>query len=97
MGLAPLHGAANRGSNDIISYLVSKGAKLDVKDNVGRTPMVWAGGVGRQEHAAEPKPATQALIKDLLTKQQQASEGPKPADGVSALAGEHKAAGRNRS
>src|SRR3982751_4987645 len=41
MGLAPLHGAANRGSNEIIKYLVSKGAKLDAKDKVGRTPLVW--------------------------------------------------------
>lgn len=72
MGLAPVHVAANRGSNDVIEYLVSKGAKLDAKDKVGRTPMVWAAGVFLATNAPEPKPATQALIKDLLAKQQQA-------------------------
>lgn len=96
MGVAPLHGAANRGSNEIISYLVSKGAKLEAKDKVGRTPLVWAGGVFLATNAPEPKPATEALIKDLLTKQQ-ASAAPKAADRVSALTGAHKAAGRNRS
>lgn len=99
MGLAPLHGAANRGSNDIISYLVSKGAKLDAKDSIGRTPLVWAGGVFLATNAPEPKPTTQALIKDLLTKQQQQASGAQPsaANRMSALAGEHKAAGRKRS
>jgi ankyrin repeat protein len=85
MGLAPLHGAANRGSNDIIGYLVSKGARLDAKDKVGRTPLVWAGGVFLATNAPEPKPLTEALIKDLLNKHQQAA-GDRPA-----------AAGRNRS
>lgn len=75
MGLTPLHGAANRGSNEIISYLVSKGAKLDAKDKVGRTPLVWAGGVFLATNAPEPKPATEALIKTLLAKQQEASSG----------------------
>ena len=28
MGLTALHGAANRGSDDIIQFLVDKGAKL---------------------------------------------------------------------
>jgi ankyrin repeat protein len=45
MGLTALHGAANRGSNDIIKFLVEKGAKLDAKDKEGRTPLNWAEGV----------------------------------------------------
>ncbi|HEY4031212.1 MAG TPA: ankyrin repeat domain-containing protein [Caulobacteraceae bacterium] len=68
MGLAPLHGAANRGSNDVIEYLVSKGARLEAKDKVGRTPLVWAGGVFLATNAPEPRPATEALIKDLLAR-----------------------------
>ena len=35
MGLTALHGAANRGSDDIIRFLVEKGARLDVKDKEG--------------------------------------------------------------
>ena len=35
MGLTAVHGAANRGSDDIIQFLVQKGAKLDVKDKEG--------------------------------------------------------------
>ena len=37
MGLTALMGAANRGSDDIIKFLVEKGAKLDLKDKEGRT------------------------------------------------------------
>jgi ankyrin repeat protein len=69
MGLTAIHGAANRGSDDIIAYLASKGAKLDAKDKVGRTPLVWAGGVFLATNAAEPKPSTQQLIQTLLAKQ----------------------------
>ena len=39
MGLQAIHGAANRGSDDIIRFLVDKGARLDVADKQGRTPL----------------------------------------------------------
>src|SRR4030095_4068211 len=39
MGLTAAMGAANRGSDAIIEFLVSKGARLDVKDKVGRTAL----------------------------------------------------------
>ncbi len=45
MGITAVIGAANRGSDDLIEFLVQKGAKLDVKDKEGRTPLVWAKGV----------------------------------------------------
>jgi ankyrin repeat protein len=35
-GWTPLHAAAYQGLNDSIEYLVSKGAKIDQKDNFGR-------------------------------------------------------------
>jgi ankyrin repeat protein len=68
MGLTPLLGAANRGSNNIIQYLVSKGARLDVKDREGRTPVRWAEGVFLAAVGAERKPATIALLEQLGAK-----------------------------
>ena len=65
MGLTALHGAANRGSDDIIRFLVDKGAKLDVKDKEGRTPLTWAEGVFLATHPARPKPSSIALIETL--------------------------------
>ena len=66
MGVTAVMGAANRGSDDIIEFLVSKGAKLDVKDNEGRTPLNWAEGVFLATHPARPKPSSIALIKKLM-------------------------------
>jgi ankyrin repeat protein len=66
MGLTALHGAANRGSDDIIRFLVEKGARLDVRDNEGRTPLTWAEGVFLATHPARPKPGSIALIKSLM-------------------------------
>ena len=65
MGLTALHGAANRGSDDIIRFLVEKGARLDVKDKEGRTPLTWAQGVFLATHPAVPKPSSIALITSL--------------------------------
>ena len=39
MGLAAVHGAANRGSDDIIELLAKHGAQLDIADKEGRTPL----------------------------------------------------------
>jgi len=66
MGLTAIHGAANRGSDEIIKYLVSLGARLDVKDKEGRTPLTWAEGVFLATHPARPKPNSIALIKQLM-------------------------------
>ena len=68
MGLTSLMGAANRGSDSIIEYLVSKGAKLDAKDNVGRTPYNWAEGVFLATLAPVPKPTSMTLIQKLSAK-----------------------------
>src|SRR5690606_13161480 len=68
MGLAAIHGAANRGSNDIIEFLAANGARLDVADNVGRTPIVWAEGVFLATHPPVRKPETIALLERLGAK-----------------------------
>ncbi len=65
MGLTALMGAANRGSDDIITFLVEKGAKLDARDKEGRTALTWAEGVFLATHPAKPKPTSIALIKSL--------------------------------
>jgi ankyrin repeat protein len=74
MGLTAVHGAANRGSDDIIRFLAEKGAKLDVKDKEGRTPMTWAEGVFLATHPAKPKASSIALLKSLMGNQQAAKQ-----------------------
>src|SRR5206468_1036690 len=66
MGLTAVMGAANRGSDDIIQFLVDKGAKLDVKDKEGRTPLNWAQGVFLATNPAKPKPTSVELIQKIM-------------------------------
>jgi uncharacterized protein len=66
MGLAPLHGASFRWSDEVITYLVQQGAKLDTRDKVGRTPLTWASGVTIPSTPPEPSPRTMALIEKLI-------------------------------
>jgi ankyrin repeat protein len=70
MGLTALLGAVNRGSNDIIELLVQRGARLDIKDKEGRTPLRWAEGVFLAAVGAERKPATIALLERLIAESQ---------------------------
>jgi ankyrin repeat protein len=65
MGINAIMGAANRGSDEIIKYLVEKGARVDVKDVTGRTPVTWAEGVFLASVGAERKPSTVALLEKL--------------------------------
>jgi ankyrin repeat protein len=51
-GWTALHNAAYQGLNDVIDYLVSKGAKLDVKDGFGQTPLSIAMSVLTKEAGA---------------------------------------------
>jgi ankyrin repeat protein len=74
MGLTAVMGSANRGSDSIIEFLVSKGARLDMKDNVGRTAYNWAEGIFLATHAAVPKPNTMALIQKLMGSAQTAAK-----------------------
>jgi ankyrin repeat protein len=69
MGIAAIHGAANRGANDVIEYLAANGAKLDVADEQGRTPLDWAEGVFLATHPPVPKPDTIALLERLSAEQ----------------------------
>jgi ankyrin repeat protein len=65
MGFTALTGAVNRGSDDIVEFLVKHGARMDVKDKEGRTLMDWAEGVFLATVPPERKPSTIALLQKL--------------------------------
>ena len=59
-------GAALRGANSIVTYLVEKGAKLDAKNKQGFTALDTANGKGGLAGTTrDPKPATVALLQEL--------------------------------
>lgn len=71
-GQTALHGAAFWGLDEVVQFLVNNGAKLDVKDRQGKTPldaaMGLSGGVGFDGSSSVPRPSTAALIQKLLQK-----------------------------
>jgi ankyrin repeat protein len=66
MGITALMGAANRGSDEIIQWLVDNGARLDVKDKEARTALAWAEGVFLATHPGKAKPSSIALLQKLM-------------------------------
>ena len=69
-----LHGAAQRGFNAFIEFLVENGADLYAKDAAGRTPLDLA------KESREPMPETVALLERLM------AENPPPSDDLRAAA-----------
>jgi uncharacterized protein len=67
-GFTAMHGAANRGFDAMIKLLAEHGAKLDVKDTQGRTPMTFAEGVFLAVQPPVRKPTTIALLQQLTGK-----------------------------
>ena len=75
-GNTAIHYAAQGGRNRIIEFLASKGAKLDMKNKAGKTPLDLAAGPGPQgrytSEAASPAAAgnaqgsTASLIRKLM-------------------------------
>src|SRR5262245_52678232 len=66
-GQTALHFAA-LSMDSVVELLVMNGAKLDIKDKQGRTPLDMAlgkGGPGRAGAAAAPRPGTVALLRRL--------------------------------
>jgi len=61
-GYTALHGAAYLGNNDMVNYLVSKGAKVDVRSKAGDSPADMANGPTR---FGQPHPDTVALLEKL--------------------------------
>src|SRR5271154_76029 len=70
LGLTAMHGAANRGWTSIMQILADRGAKLDVKDNAGRTPMIFAQGIFLAVRPPEAKPKAMALLNRLMASPQ---------------------------
>jgi ankyrin len=67
-GLTAMHGATNRGFDAMVKLLAENGAKLDVKDREGRTPMTYAEGVFLAVQPPVSKPGTIALLKELMAR-----------------------------
>jgi uncharacterized protein len=71
-GQTPLHFGA-QASDDIVKFLAQSGAKLDVKDKQGRTPVEMALGVGLHGHAGGPptvREGTANLLRQLMAAEQ---------------------------
>jgi ankyrin repeat protein len=62
-----LHGAAQHGSNDVITFLAEHGADLQAKDANGRTALDIAKGTGLRERGnVEAFPETAKLLESLI-------------------------------
>jgi ankyrin repeat protein len=64
-GETPMHGAAFRGANAVVEYLVSKGAKLDARDTRGWTPYTIANGISHGD-VFKQQPQTAKLLQTLV-------------------------------
>ena len=71
-GWTALHAATYQGLNDVVDYLVSKGAKLDTMDQLGQTPLehlaVGAHQGRRGAPPPDPAPIPRKDTADLLLK-----------------------------
>jgi uncharacterized protein len=70
-GQTAMHFAV-RASDDIVRYLAAHGARLDVKDKQGRTPLDAALGMGVRGRAGGPvevRQTTAALVRQLMANQ----------------------------
>jgi uncharacterized protein len=66
-GDTPMHAAAQRGADQIVQFLADHGAKLDVKNKSGRTPLDLAMGIGGVANTGgSAHPSTAELIRKLI-------------------------------
>jgi ankyrin len=65
-GLTALHGAAFRGSNAAVEFLVARGASLDAKDKEGRIPLNWAEGIYFGGQPPRREEQTIVLIRESM-------------------------------
>ena len=69
-GDTALHGAAQKGSDQVVQFLADHGAKLDIKDKRGRTPLDAANGLmgngGFDGSRRDVHESTVALLRKLM-------------------------------
>jgi len=67
-GDTAVHRAAARGADSIVAYLAERGAKLDLQDRRGRTPLDVALGVGGGRRGGPPQvhESTATLLRQLM-------------------------------
>ncbi|HEX6992785.1 MAG TPA: ankyrin repeat domain-containing protein [Gammaproteobacteria bacterium] len=74
-GRTAAHGAALQGYNDVLRFLASVGARLDVEDRNGHTPLDTAlglaGGFGFSGQEGVVREDTAAVIRELLAAQRE--------------------------
>jgi hypothetical protein len=64
-GSTALHGAAMRGSNALVQFLVDHGAKIDAKNKLGWTPLMCAEGIF-VANTLKDWPESVGLIRNLM-------------------------------
>src|SRR4029079_8133109 len=64
-GATALHGAAVRGVNTVVKYLVDRGAKLDARTTLGWTPLMIADHVFTA-NVERSWPETAGYLRDLM-------------------------------
>ena len=64
-GSTALHGAALRGANSIVRFLVEKGARLDARNKVGWTPLMIADGIF-VSNTEKTQTSTASLLRQLM-------------------------------
>ena len=66
-GSTALHGAAYRGLQSVVRFLVSEGAQVDVENRLGWTPLTVAGGFLVANNFHDPDAGMIALLEELMT------------------------------
>jgi len=70
LGETAVHGAAQRGADKVLRFLASRGARVDVKNEEGRTPLDEAIGQANEnndDNVRRPeRKTTEALLRELM-------------------------------
>lgn len=81
-GDTALHGAAQKGDDKVVQFLADHGAKLDIKDSKGRTPLDAAMGLmgngGFDGSRRDVHESTAALLRKLMGVPEANATQPKP-------------------